>query len=95
MIIGQTTLNNLSFDGDYEFETFTSDIKINNNLISAKSVISFSWSKDQKKYQFDLNLKHLKGSTYRKLFNITILMIINLLEKLRSSMSLNKKPHIQ
>ena len=58
-IIGQTTLNNLSFDGDYEFETFTSDIKINNNLISAKSVISFSWSKDQKKYQFDLNLKHL------------------------------------
>ena len=59
LIIGQTTLNNLSFDGDYEFETFTSDIKINNNLISAKSVISFSWSEDQKKYQFDLNLKHL------------------------------------
>ena len=59
LFIGKTPLTKLSFEGNYKFKTFTSDIKIDDHLISAKSAISFSWSDYQKKYQLDLNLNHL------------------------------------
>ena len=59
LFIGHTPITKLTFKGGYIFKTFTSEIEIDDNLISAKSAISFSWSNFLKKYQFDLNLNNL------------------------------------
>ena len=59
VFFNQIPISNLSLNGNYRSNTFFSDIFINDDQISAKSAISFSFSDLQKKYQFDLNLDHL------------------------------------
>ena len=66
LFIGQIPVTKLSFEGYYKFKTFTSDIKIDDNLLSAKSAFSFSCSDYQKKYQLDLNLNNLNLHSLNK-----------------------------
>ena len=59
ILIYDNNINNLSLKGELKDKALTAYLTVEDDYITAKSALAYSWGEDQRKYQFDLNLDQL------------------------------------